>query len=71
MRKITSLYVGRRDGVLEFVGLTIQAPKDCFRRRRCKGMDLDYSVIFSTMDWIKAWHMSYEIQKLVGQKYDL
>lgn len=71
MRKMTSLYVGRRDGILEFVGTTVQAPKDCFRRKRCKGMDLDYSVIFSTRDWLKAWNMSHEIQKLIGQKYDL
>lgn len=71
MRKMTSLYVGRRDGILEFVGTTVQAPKDCFRRKRCKGMDLDYSVIFSTRDDVKAWRMRIDLEKFIGQKYDL
>lgn len=65
------VYVGLKDGVIAFAGSTVQIPRNCFRRRRCAGMDLDYRVVLSTDDWLAAWHLKLDLQKRIGQKYDL
>lgn len=65
------VYVGLKDGILRFAGSTVQKPRNCFRRRRCAGMDLDYHVVLSTDDFVKAWHLKLELRELVGQKYEL
>lgn len=63
-----SVYVGRRDGKVVYVGTTIQKPQDRWRWHKANGKDLDFELVQQCTDENEMLTLEYELIKKYNPK---
>ena len=61
MKKVCTVYEGRKNGELVYIGATIQKPKDRFRWHKYNGKNLDFKILYQFNDIKQMLDKEFEL----------